>query len=150
MIKYNAQYGLNRELDLQALELLQTHPFPGNVRELLNRLQQAVLLSEGPGLGAFLRRTLAKGGAPPPGAPGPAPAEEQSGSEHPSRLAAELAQVEKKGLLAALKYCGSTRAMAALLGISQAGVSRKLRKYGLQPPQLHSGRPKGRARRNKS
>ena len=45
-----------------------------------------------------------------------------------------LEETEKAGLLAALTQCRTTREMAARLGISQAGVSRKLRKYNLPPP----------------
>ena len=136
--RLNGQYGLKRELDAQTLELLQNHPFPGNVRELLNRLQQAALLSEGPELGPFLKRALKDGPAPRPPKAGP-PAGQGPGA----RLAEEVAEAEKLNLAAALKTCASTREMAARLGISQASVSRKLRKYGLTPPQPRTGRPSG-------
>jgi TyrR family helix-turn-helix protein len=56
-------------------------------------------------------------------------------------LAEEVAQAEKLNLAEALQTCASTREMAARLGISQASVSRKLRKYGLTSPQPRSGRP---------
>ena len=129
--KQNARYGLERELDARTLELIRNHPFPGNVRELLNRLQEAILLSEGPSLGPFLQRALAAENRPAPPRP-------------PARLAEEVALAEKTNLAAALKTCANTREMAARLGISQASVSRKLRKHGLAPPNFRrtSGRSK--------
>jgi transcriptional regulator with PAS, ATPase and Fis domain len=135
--KQNAKYGLKRELDAQTLELFQNYPFPGNVRELLNRLQQAILLSEGQALGPFLQRVLIPGAnLAKPTWPSP------SQTPNPgTRLAEEVARAEKLNLAAALKTCASTREMAAHLGISQASVSRKLRKHGLKPPQPRSGRP---------
>ena len=39
----------------------------------------------------------------------------------------------------ALKRCRTTREMAEFLGISQAGVSRKLKKYGFKPPRAGRG-----------
>jgi DNA-binding NtrC family response regulator len=136
--RLNAKYGLKRELDARTLELIQEHPFPGNVRELLNHLQEAALLSESPSLGPFLERALAAAAGPGQRPPKIRPPAAGSGAS----LADEVAQAEKLNLAAAAKTCASTREMAARLGISQASVSRKLRKHGLAPPNLHSGRPK--------
>jgi len=135
--RLNAHYGLKRELDAQTLKIIQKYPFPGNVRELLNRLQQAALLSEGPSLAPFLQRSLAEGEGEEAflKAAAPAPPSPAAG------LYEEVAQAEKQNLMEALKTCASTREMAARLGISQASVSRKLRKYGLNSPQPRSGRP---------
>ena len=68
--RYNEKHGKSRELSAAAEELLQAHDYPGNVRELQNVIQRAVLLSRGPfiepgdlpaSLGAALPR--GKGGA---------------------------------------------------------------------------------------
>jgi two-component system NtrC family response regulator len=42
----------SRRLSGQAVEALRRHRWPGNVRELENRLKRAMLLTEGPGIGA--------------------------------------------------------------------------------------------------
>ncbi len=136
--KLGARYGLARELDPPALEVLRQYPFPGNVRELLSCLHQAVLLSEGTALGPFLRQGLSgrTHALPPPvdDPPSPAPPEEPKSRRAAERLGDRLEETERAGLLAALAQCRTTREMAARLGISQAGVSRKLRKYNLTPP----------------
>jgi DNA-binding NtrC family response regulator len=49
-------------------------------------------------------------------------------------LTATLEEIEKKLLMEAAATCRSTREMAVVLGISQAGVSRKLNKYNLEAP----------------
>ena len=50
------------------------------------------------------------------------------------QLTQRVAEAELAGLKAALAQCRNTREMAVFMGISQAGVSRKLKKYGLHPP----------------
>ena len=132
--RMNREHGLKRELDPLALEALRNYSFPGNVRELLNCLQQATFLSEETRLGPILAKLLHGDGsrAEPNVAsrtPGTPPV-----SEEPASLSEGLAATEKERLAAALAQCRSTREMAAFLGISQAGVSRKLKKHGLTPP----------------
>src|SRR5262249_44645110 len=46
--KFSAQLGNQRTLSPQALELLERYDWPGNIRELQNILERAVILSEGP------------------------------------------------------------------------------------------------------
>jgi transcriptional regulator with PAS, ATPase and Fis domain len=46
--KFNAEFGRNvREVTGEALELLQAHPWPGNVRQLSAVIERAVLLGDG-------------------------------------------------------------------------------------------------------
>lgn len=136
------RYGQKRELDSRALEVLRKHSFPGNVRELLNSISQAVLLSDSPQLGSFLAKTLIAGqhygDVNPLPASGPKAAEKAKVDNVP--LKSSLAETEMANLSEALKRCGTTREMADFLGISQAGVSRKLKKYGLKPPRTRKAR----------
>jgi PAS domain S-box-containing protein len=158
--KLNSHYRQSRALDPLAIEVLQSYDFPGNVRELLNYLHQSVLLSPTPEIGAFLKsflegRDLGRrpaatdarpsrqgdwppGGGPAPAAPvppSPAPRPASEASPAPEQaLPARLDDREKALLLEALTICGNTREMARFLGISQAGVSRKLKKHNLIPP----------------
>ena len=48
LARFNEKHGKNRELSAAAEELLQAYDYPGNVRELQNAIQRAVLLSRGP------------------------------------------------------------------------------------------------------
>jgi Nif-specific regulatory protein len=48
LARFNEKHGKDRELSLAAEELLQAYDYPGNVRELQNAIQRAVLLSRGP------------------------------------------------------------------------------------------------------
>ncbi|MDR1310185.1 MAG: sigma 54-interacting transcriptional regulator [Deltaproteobacteria bacterium] len=165
LAKLCQQYGQKRELDPLAVEVLRNHGFPGNVRELLNGISQAVLLSDSPQIGPFLAKTMAScqtcGGAgpvqdglPPVGGEpalsgyqsgsigyvAPAGQAEEEGRPGGGPLRSSLAETEVANLTEALKRCATTREMAGFLGISQAGVSRKLRKYGLKPPRSSKAR----------
>jgi PAS domain S-box-containing protein len=132
LARLNERYEVSRELDPAAFEALRAYPFPGNVRELLNCLHQAVLLSDRPEIGEFLAQTLEE--------PSPIQASESSAEEPaPPQLQKNLEDIEKKTLLKALSSCRNTREMAIFLGISQAGVSRKLRKHGLPLPRNRNG-----------
>ncbi|MDR2405711.1 MAG: sigma 54-interacting transcriptional regulator [Deltaproteobacteria bacterium] len=128
LISLNQRYNQKMELDHLALEVLLNYPFPGNVRELFNCLHQAVLLSEKPQIGDFLMRLLDQSAKR---------IQMDPSGKDPShvQLYDNIAETEKKSLEKALDACKNTREMAAFLGISQAGVSRKLRKYGLPLPK---------------
>jgi hypothetical protein len=63
------------------------------------------------------------------GIPSPAPA----GVGNP-QLKFSIEATEIASLSQAINRCRTTREMAKYLGISQASVSRKLKKYGLKPP----------------
>ncbi|MDR2301708.1 MAG: sigma 54-interacting transcriptional regulator [Deltaproteobacteria bacterium] len=157
--KLCSRFNLKRELDPLAFEILRSHVFPGNVRELLNSVSQAVVLSDGPQLGPFLAKTLmeeppnheplktasgkpfsANGHDLKPKKPsdflGPfPPTQAQPPENEGSPLRYFIEETEMANLIQAVKRCRTTREMAEFLGISQAGVSRKLKKYGLKPPR---------------
>ncbi len=137
---YNKQYNQNRALDPLALEILQTYSYPGNVRELLNMIHQAVLLSDRKFIGTFLKATvglaaaeLVSAGVNVAGQSGKVQFQ-ASPPKAPPLLESARSELEKSALLQALAKSRNTRDMAAYLGISQASVSRKLRKHGLTPP----------------
>jgi two-component system response regulator AtoC len=108
-------------LTADALRLLEQHEWRGNVRELKNVVERAVVLSDGPDIdvGAF------PGLHAPPGG-GDQPATEA--------LALEPAveEVERKMVLKALAAANDNKAHAArLLGISERTLWYKLKRYRL-------------------
>ncbi len=131
-----------REVDSfepQALELLCAAPWPGNVRQLENTIERAVLLARGPKIapqdlgGEFLAAPLAARGRPRhfgPSALGEA-------SCRPQTLKEALAQPEREILVEALEHNGWNRQRtAAMLGINRTTLFNKMRKhdlFGLEP-----------------
>jgi transcriptional regulator with PAS, ATPase and Fis domain len=147
LARLNRCYGADKHLDPLAEEILLGHHFPGNVRELRNAVHQAALFCGTPNIGSFLKiylspgaelrpfapRVAAHGGWPPPWeAGGAAGLDAHLGNG--GGLPAALDEMERKLLLEAAASCRSTREMAAMLGVSQAGISRKLKKFSIGAP----------------
>ncbi|MFH1569223.1 MAG: sigma-54 dependent transcriptional regulator [Gemmatimonadota bacterium] len=107
-----------RGIDPSAQEVLAHYPFPGNVRELRNLMERAVILSEGPALGARDFSDL-RAGAPP----------------HPSAEAGgslDLAALEERAIRQALARSSQNQRQAAeLLGIGPDALRYRMGKYGL-------------------
>jgi transcriptional regulator with PAS, ATPase and Fis domain len=114
------------ELSNEALELLASQPWRGNVRELRNLLERAQLAGDGQLDSQALRALLIDPVTPP--APSPAAPPASSAQS----LAEQLAQAERQALVAALQACAGNRQQAAeRLGISRAGLYAKLALHGL-------------------
>jgi two-component system response regulator AtoC len=125
------------EVNDDARERLRSYQWPGNVRQLRNCLERAVLLSnEGVITANELPPEVARlngampyvsmPAAPIPGAstPGTAPAAGNTGS---------LRDVEKQQIISALEKVGWHRGKAAeILGISPSTLYRRLRDYNLE------------------
>jgi len=97
-----------------ALEVLSQYHWPGNIRELENAVERAVMLSEGP----LLRRSAFAGflGA-------------QADSVQAKAIARPLAEVEMEHIQRVLELCGGNRTKAAkILGITPVTLWRKLGK----------------------
>jgi two-component system response regulator PilR (NtrC family) len=136
-----------RRLSPPAVQALQRHPFPGNVRELENILERALALAPGVELQPQDLQLPEARPAPPAAAPEPAPAPaveaaapaaaEPLGFEAdrgvPSDLEAYLGSVEREAILAALARTGHNRTAAAqLLGISFRQMRYRMRRLGLK------------------
>jgi DNA-binding NtrC family response regulator len=109
------------DIQPEALAALESLPWPGNLRQLENVVQQAVLVSRGPvlllqHLPQWAQDWVANRG---PGA---------GGVLHVRRESAEREVI--RGALAAAGQC-RTRAARAL-GISRVTLYKKMKKYGLQ------------------
>ncbi|OZA27941.1 MAG: Fis family transcriptional regulator [Hydrogenophilales bacterium 17-64-11] len=102
-------------LDAAALATLQAYEFPGNVRELRNLLQRAVLTCRDGVIRAADLHLPAAAAPPQPGA-GTQP----------------LAEIERSHIRALLdSHAGHRSRVAAALGITERTLYRKLKRYGL-------------------
>ncbi len=117
------------------LAALRGFPWPGNIRQLENAVQQAVLVSSG---SVLLREHL----PPPIREYAPAPV---NGNGHHKALDESLSNsidaVERNFILKALEKHGNSRARAAeALGISRVTLYKKMKKYGLMPATVRVSR----------
>jgi DNA-binding NtrC family response regulator len=129
--------GTNKpELDPQALEALRSYSWPGNVRQLKNCLERAVILSNNGRITVnelppeVARPTpfipMAQATAQPGGAP-------DYSSNAANASPASLRDVERQQILAALEQTGWHRGKTAeILGISSSTLYRRLRDYNLE------------------
>jgi PAS domain S-box-containing protein/TyrR family helix-turn-helix protein len=126
---YNRAYRLKRRVSPEALKVLQSYPFPGNVRELKNILKTAVLMGEKEVVDDYLIDGLGI---------------EMEKSSEPNimlnervSLTDEISAMERQILEKALARFRTTRELARQLGISQPTVVRKLKKYALSSRLIH-------------
>jgi DNA-binding NtrC family response regulator len=127
-------------LSEDARNFLSTHDWSGNIRELRNACERAVLLapasviekehlsieepkrSTTPGPGRFRSPTT-----PPPG---------MISSDMPTQVRATVAELEKQRILEALDKCAGNQTRAAeLLGISRRTLINRLDEYGIARPR---------------
>ncbi len=108
--------------DAEALPALSSYPYPGNVRELDNIVQHAVLMADGPEVGV--------GDLPPYMLARPrlgSPVHEAAVSEFMT-----LAEIEKAAIRETLRRLkGNQSSAAKKLGISRSTLWRKMREYGI-------------------
>jgi DNA-binding NtrC family response regulator len=114
----------------EAMAALETFPWPGNLRQLENVIQQAVLVSSGPELlmshlpAAVQEYAALRNGSTPT---------ETDSLVHNREI------LERSVIQRALVSCGYSRARAAnALGISRVTLYKKMKKYGLMAVPLHS------------
>ncbi len=98
--------------DEAVYKALEAYDFPGNVRELRNILERAMILSSGGRISVSHLPT------------------DIAGKKTHSATGTRLDEVEKEHILKVLEECGNNKARAAeLLGISQATLFRKLKEF---------------------
>lgn len=121
--RYNKKYRRRTHMGYKAFDALKKHAFPGNVRELINIVKQAVVMSDRRALDDYILRATRSGAVTPGKRPTAAPSE--------SCLPEKLKCVEREMLVRAINNCATTREAARFLGVSQPTVVRKLKKHGL-------------------
>jgi two-component system response regulator AtoC len=126
--RYAEQYGkTSRPLSAEAKRFLATYPWPGNIRELKNTIERAVLLSDGPIIDL---RDIA-----------PALGRRRVVSDELDQLVIDLPsdgfpfeEYERRIIAHALKRNRWNRSHTAReLGISRPRLLRKIEKFGLSP-----------------
>ena len=120
--KYNKQYNRRARIGYKAFETLQTYDFPGNVRELINIIKQAIVMCDRRSLDDYLIKALNK--TKPPGT-------KKEPMKEGSTLSDKIWAVENEMLIQAAMKCFTTREAARFLGISQPSVVRKFKKHGI-------------------
>lgn len=134
------------EIDSAACQLLERHSWPGNIRELENTMERAVLMAEG----QTLRATDL--GLSVPGEPAQpfggnrtpalhhAPPQTSSTSPHSKRLD----EIEKNTILQVLAENNWVQKDAArFLGVSPRVLNYKIKTYGITHPSWLKHRPQG-------
>ncbi len=123
-----SRHGTSAKITPEALECLTKEPWPGNIRELFNVLEKALIMAQGEPVSLdHLPVEITQACAPvseqePEQPPEPEPA------PPPTR---SLAEVEKEYILRVLEHEGGHQGRAAsVLGISPRTLYRKLKEYG--------------------
>lgn len=109
----NAIKGLSKEAELQ----LQSMPFPGNVRELKNIIERAVVLCDGPWISASDLLTL----------------DSSTHDISTTTLRQSIEEAERKAINKALsENAGKINLAAGSLGISRKNLWEKMKRYGIE------------------
>jgi len=118
---FNGTYQQNKHLSPEALSVLYDYPFPGNVRELKNIIERAVVMSDDDSIGAAYMGNLKSSN----------PESQLSGNRKERKFHEKVRFVERELFREAMAHCSSTRELASFMGISQTTASRKMRSMGL-------------------
>lgn len=121
--RFNEKHRKNKTLSISATEKLQNYNWPGNIRELENVLERAVIFSEGDvidyqDIGVDITRTILDGG--------------YGLISEGKKFKDVVNEFEKSILIDALSRYKTTRAVGEKLGIDQSTVVKKMKKYGIK------------------
>ncbi|MBA3460474.1 MAG: sigma 54-interacting transcriptional regulator [Deltaproteobacteria bacterium] len=140
--------GRSFTLSEDARQWLSSHDWPGNIRELRNACERAVLLATGPMIDLHHLTvgfpTEADPNKRPPGQrfrssptiPPPMGISAPSAADMPTQVRATVAELEKQRILEALERCAGNQTRAAeMLGISRRTLINRLDEYGIARPR---------------
>lgn len=116
---FNQKYKLNKKLSPEVIQVFIHYDWPGNVRELRNLIERLVVTTRHDLINISDLNSWTK----------LAPTFMDDEEVRPLQEALEA--TERKMLMAAFQRCSTTYEAADLLGISQASVVRKTKKFGI-------------------
>jgi DNA-binding NtrC family response regulator len=119
-----------------AVDLLATQPWPGNVRQLQNFIERVVVLSDASVIGrGDIERELGRGAGGRAASPAVTTTTSPAATTSPpgdQSLDAQRRETEKEALVRALEQAGNNRTRAArLLEVSRRTLYNKLREHGI-------------------
>ena len=124
---FAAQMGVTPSLTPEAVEALETYDFPGNVRELMNIIENALIVSED----AAIQPKHLRFRSPDADVPTPPVTEIDEANPLPPVVETMLAeQVQIRRALAANR--GNIAKTARHLGLSRQALYRRMEKYGIR------------------
>ena len=107
----------------ETLRLLAGHLFPGNIREMENLIERALILAEGAPLAPEHFPSLRR----------PEPAQDERLPEIPDE-GVSMEELERRYILAALAKAGGNKSKAAaLLGMTRRTLYSRMQRHGIQP-----------------
>lgn len=121
---FNRKYKKKNVILAEGMTAFQNHPFPGNVRELVNILREAVVMCDNHAVDQFIIAKLQNVQLELQ--------DDNEGASTPFSLEGRVDQFEKQILMKSAKNCSTTTELAQALRISQATAFRKLKKHGLR------------------
>jgi DNA-binding NtrC family response regulator len=139
-----APLGRSLTFSEDARQWLTSHDWPGNIRELRNACERAVLLATGAVIERHHLTTIDDPAKrlpdqrarelatipPPPGIRAPSPA------DLPTQVRTTVAELEKQRILEALDRCAGNQTRAAeMLGVSRRTLINRLDEYGIARPR---------------
>jgi two-component system response regulator HydG len=111
-----------REFGSEAMRIILNYRWPGNVREIENTIEHAVVLAKGSAVEAVDLPPLLAG----------------SGAQGPPAASKTITDTEVRLLREVLEECNWNKTEAATrLGISRSTLYEKIKKYQLNPPTVH-------------
>jgi PAS domain S-box-containing protein len=123
LAKFNAEFNQKKRITEKGVEILLQHDFPGNVRELINVIKKAVVLSEEDTIDDIIQKTIELSEGVPPRVEDP--------RNISSTLTDALLNTEKTYLQTALNKCKSLESLSKEIGTSRTTAFRKMKKHGL-------------------
>lgn len=138
-----APLGRTFQFSEDARQWLTGHDWPGNIRELRNACERAVLLAPGHIIERHHLTTIEDASKRPPERnrrsptiPPPPGVRAPSAEDMPSQVRATVAELEKQRILEALDRCAGNQTRAAeMLGISRRTLINRLDEYGIARPR---------------
>ncbi|MCG8686066.1 MAG: sigma 54-interacting transcriptional regulator [Desulfobacterales bacterium] len=125
--KYNKKYNRRAYIDYRGFECLKKYDFPGNVRELINIIKQAIVMCDKRYLDDYIINSLESVQT----GHSPSQRQEESNTDQMLTLPEQLNRFERQILEHATYKYETTRQAAKFLGVSQPSVVRKFKKHGL-------------------